>query len=304
MASDPSAIQIFPRTDWAELSKAAVADEARLDRLIRLYWVPLRIFFLVATFPALKDQADTLLQDFAEDKLLQEGWLRKADQNRGRFRDFLKTSLRNFVLNHLNRAEVKRPPISMEELEQELPESEAISEGDPGVAIAVTSPATPACAPHGTNMVTSKRPRCTAIKLGRRPQNADMTVDTETPAGPGVAGWNDFSGVSTAARESLRTASGIDIPDAGFVVRVLALICSCWCRSIGAFVASWGMSNGPGSLPHWSPWWGPCRWFGPRTRHRLCPRDQRGGCHRIASAIIRAPCHALYGVIRVADDAL
>jgi hypothetical protein len=127
MASDPSASSIFPRTDWAELSKAADADEARLDRLIRLYWVPLRIF-LVATFPALKDQADTLLQDFAEDKLLQEGWLRKADQNRGRFRDFLKTSLRNFVLNHLNRAEVKRPPISMEELEQELPESEAISE--------------------------------------------------------------------------------------------------------------------------------------------------------------------------------
>jgi len=127
MATKPSASSIFPRTDWAELSKAADADEARLDRLIRLYWVPLKIF-LVATFPALKDQADTLLQDFAEDKLLQEGWLRKADQNRGRFRDFLKTSLRNFILNHLNRVEVKRPAISLEELEQELPESEAVSE--------------------------------------------------------------------------------------------------------------------------------------------------------------------------------
>ena len=73
-------------------------------------------------------RSDTLLQDFAEDKLLQEGWLRKADQSRGRFRDFLKTSLRNFVLNRLNLAEVKNPPISLEELEQELPEREAVSE--------------------------------------------------------------------------------------------------------------------------------------------------------------------------------
>jgi len=127
MASEPSASSIFPRTDWAELSKAARADEARLDRLVRLYWEPLRIF-LAATFPALKGQADTLLQDFAEDKFLQEGWLQKADQDRGRFRDFLKTSLRNFVRNHLNRVEVKRPAISLDELAQELPEPEAASE--------------------------------------------------------------------------------------------------------------------------------------------------------------------------------
>ena len=69
-----------------------------------------------------------MLQDFAEDKLLQDGWLRKADQSRGRFRDFLKTSLRNFVLNRLNLTETKNPPISLEELEQELPEREAASE--------------------------------------------------------------------------------------------------------------------------------------------------------------------------------
>ncbi|MGD0253841.1 MAG: hypothetical protein ABSC01_14240, partial [Verrucomicrobiota bacterium] len=76
----------------------------------------------------MKNQADTLLQDFAEDKMLKEGWLRRADQNRGRFRDFLKTSLRNFVLNRLNLAEVKNPPISMEELEHELPQPDAPSE--------------------------------------------------------------------------------------------------------------------------------------------------------------------------------
>jgi len=127
MAADSNAGSIFPRTDWAELSKAADAQPVPLDRLIRLYWQPLRIF-LVSTFPSLREGADTLLQDFAEDKMLQEGWLRKADQSRGRFRDFLKTSLRNFVLNRLDRAEVKRAPLSLDDLEQEPSEPQAAAD--------------------------------------------------------------------------------------------------------------------------------------------------------------------------------
>jgi hypothetical protein len=119
MPSEPSASSIFPRTDWAGLGQAANADEARLDGLIRLYWEPLRIF-LVAAFPSLKDQADIVLQEFAEDKILKEGWLRRADPNRGRFRDFLKTSLRHFVLDRLNRAEARHAPVSLDELDTEL----------------------------------------------------------------------------------------------------------------------------------------------------------------------------------------
>ncbi len=118
---------IFPRTDWTELGRAADAQSAPLDRLIRLYWQPLKIF-LVATFPGLSSQADELLQDFAGDKFLRDGWLKKADQSRGRFRDFLKTSLRNFVLDRLNKADVKNPPVSLEELEQEIPESHTSAE--------------------------------------------------------------------------------------------------------------------------------------------------------------------------------
>lgn len=127
MESKPSKGTIFPRTDWSELGKAAGAEPVPLERLVRLYWQPLKIYFLT-TFPSLHNQADTLLQDFAEDKLLQEGWLKKADQNRGRFRDFLKTSLRNFVLDRLSRAEVKNPPLPLDELEHELPEEQADSE--------------------------------------------------------------------------------------------------------------------------------------------------------------------------------
>ena len=98
------------------MNKAASDDAAQqqLDQLIRLYWRPLKIFLLSA-FPGLHSQAETLLQDFAQDRILKEGWLLKADQDRGRFRDFLKSSLRNFVLDYLNKAEVKNPPVSLDD---------------------------------------------------------------------------------------------------------------------------------------------------------------------------------------------
>ena len=127
MSAESSASSIFPRTDWVELGQTGEADEARLDRLIRTYWAPLRIF-LVATFPSLQEQADLLLQDFAEDKILKRGWLQRADRSRGKFRDFLKTSLRNFVLDRLNRAEFKHAPVSMEDLAREPSAPEAPSE--------------------------------------------------------------------------------------------------------------------------------------------------------------------------------
>jgi hypothetical protein len=127
MPSEPASSSIFPRTDWAELARATEGDEARLDRLIRQYWGPLRIF-LVATFPALREQAETFLQEFAEDKMIKQGWLQQANRNRGHFRDFLKTSLRNFILDRLDRAEVRHAPASLEELELELPSPEVPSE--------------------------------------------------------------------------------------------------------------------------------------------------------------------------------
>jgi len=127
MCPEQQASSIFPRTDWAELGKAAEGDEARLDRLIRQYWAPLRIF-LVATFPDLKDQAEVLLQEFAEDKILKRGWLQRANRDRGQFRQFLKTSLRNFILDRLSRTEVKHAPVPLEELEHELPAEDAASE--------------------------------------------------------------------------------------------------------------------------------------------------------------------------------
>jgi len=60
--------------------------------------------------------------------MLKKGWLQRADRRRGKFRDFLKTSLRNFVLDRLNRAEFKHPAVPLDELEREPSAAEAPSE--------------------------------------------------------------------------------------------------------------------------------------------------------------------------------
>ncbi len=53
---------------------------------------------------------------------------KRADRSRGKFRDFLKTSLRNFVLDRLNRAEVRHAPVSLDELEVDVPAAAGPSE--------------------------------------------------------------------------------------------------------------------------------------------------------------------------------
>ncbi len=118
---------VFPATQWTQLGGAAVGGTDDLDRLIRQYWAPLRIFF-IATFPQLRADADTWLQDFAEDKMLKAGWLARADRHRGRFRDFLKTSLRNFVFDRLGRAAVKQAPVALEDLKLEVADAPPPSE--------------------------------------------------------------------------------------------------------------------------------------------------------------------------------
>jgi hypothetical protein len=58
------------------------------------------------------------------------------------------------------------------------------------------------------------------IANGQQP----IVLDDETELhGPGVAAWNDNSATSDVARDSLRKAAGIVIPQADFVMRILVL---------------------------------------------------------------------------------
>lgn len=105
---------VWPPTDWSRLArlvKPADKDPEEFNRMILRYQNPLKIH-LLQCFPGLEGQAEEIVQDFCVDKILQEGWLNRADPARGRFRNFLKTSLTNFVINRLRKE--ARAPASLE----------------------------------------------------------------------------------------------------------------------------------------------------------------------------------------------
>lgn len=105
---------LWPTTDWAGLRLAGTGDPDHSDhlgRLLALYHRPLMVF-LTTSFPGLREEAEQILLEFAEDRLLKEGWLHQADRGKGRFRSFLKTSLRNYIQDRL-RSRAKEP-ISIE----------------------------------------------------------------------------------------------------------------------------------------------------------------------------------------------
>ncbi len=93
---------LWPMTDASQVKRAgdAVGVEVKpLEELYLKYQRPLRVHLLgkFRSFPLILNHAEDLLQDFALDKILAKGWLPSWVQRRGRFRDFLRTSLTNFV---------------------------------------------------------------------------------------------------------------------------------------------------------------------------------------------------------------
>src|SRR5437763_1715956 len=88
------------KTRWTELLQAHGdegnrAAETRRQLLLRYHGAVYR-YLLGALRDA--DQAEELAQDFAVRFL--RGDFKRADPQRGRFRDFLKTALRNLLKNH------------------------------------------------------------------------------------------------------------------------------------------------------------------------------------------------------------
>jgi hypothetical protein len=115
----------WPPTEWSasgHIPKRSGRDPEALNELILRYQTPLKAY-LLAAFPGLEDEAEELLQDFLEDKILKEGWLDKAEEKRGRFRDFLKISLKNFVRDRLRTAHPE--VVSMSESGLDLPAEES-----------------------------------------------------------------------------------------------------------------------------------------------------------------------------------
>jgi hypothetical protein len=117
----------FPGTVWLDVTdRKKVTDK---------YWDALRIYlgFLLSRFPAYANEAEDFLQEFMMQKVLQPGWLERADPKKGRFRDYLKSSLRHFVVGEIRNREAEKrggrsTAVPLEDMEQELAGPEPLSE--------------------------------------------------------------------------------------------------------------------------------------------------------------------------------
>lgn len=100
---------LFLTTHWSVVLQAGQDDlskaEAALETLCRTYWYPLYAF--VRRHGHAPHDAQDLTQSFFE-RLLERRDLRLADQTRGRFRSFLLSSLKHFLVNEWARGQARK----------------------------------------------------------------------------------------------------------------------------------------------------------------------------------------------------
>jgi RNA polymerase sigma-70 factor (ECF subfamily) len=100
---------VFVTTHWSVVLTAKNQDSFRsaeaLETLCRTYWHPLYAYVRRRGYcPA---DAEDLTQEFFA-WLLQRNWLGRADQQRGRFRSLLLTSISNFLANEWDKARTQK----------------------------------------------------------------------------------------------------------------------------------------------------------------------------------------------------
>jgi RNA polymerase sigma-70 factor (ECF subfamily) len=115
----------FPTTHWSNVLSAGGGAEpnaqAALERLCQAYWYPL--YGYVRRQGRSVEEAQDLTQEFFA-RLLQKEYLRHPDPTRGRFRTFLLTALKRFLINDWKKGRAARrgdgqPAISWDQRETE-----------------------------------------------------------------------------------------------------------------------------------------------------------------------------------------
>ncbi len=91
----------FPSTLWSQVVAAGEGAREALEDLARRYEGPIQGFIRSQGYD--RDRAEDLAQQFFL-FLLQSNLAARADRDRGRFRSFLLTSLRNFLADESDRA--------------------------------------------------------------------------------------------------------------------------------------------------------------------------------------------------------
>ena len=101
----------FPTTNWSLVGHAGNQDDSdrseALAELLEQYWPALRAH-LVIRKRIESHAADDLVQGFIHEKVLERNLLGTADNERGRFRSLLLTSLDNYVASQQKRASAKK----------------------------------------------------------------------------------------------------------------------------------------------------------------------------------------------------
>lgn len=97
--------QLFATTQWTAVltagGKSSAEAQQALQQLCATYWYPLYAY--VRRQGHTVEDAQDLTQEFFA-RLLEHNYLGKADPDRGRFRTFLLTSLKHFLINEWNKA--------------------------------------------------------------------------------------------------------------------------------------------------------------------------------------------------------
>jgi len=95
---------VFQTTQWTLVVAAGDSQHpdsrAALADLCQAYWYPLYAYLRRRGYP--QEEAEDLVQGFFA-QLLEKNYIKAADKERGRFRSFLLTSLKNYAANEWDR---------------------------------------------------------------------------------------------------------------------------------------------------------------------------------------------------------
>src|SRR5262245_4781799 len=100
---------VFATTHWSAIVHAGDSQSPEaavaLERLCQAYWYPLYAFVRRKGYNH-EDASDLTQGYFA--RVLEKGYLKDADANRGKFRTFLLTSFSHYLANEWNRSQTQR----------------------------------------------------------------------------------------------------------------------------------------------------------------------------------------------------
>ncbi|MBK1830572.1 sigma-70 family RNA polymerase sigma factor [Verrucomicrobiaceae bacterium R5-34] len=109
---------VFPITNWATISKATLngGDEERtaMGAFIDRYWKPVSVVIQSKGVPF--GRVEDLTQDFFV-KLIEDDFVSRATQEKGRFRSFLLKALRDFLVDDMRKFMAQKRGGSFERVE-------------------------------------------------------------------------------------------------------------------------------------------------------------------------------------------